>query len=775
MKFKTYLIFPAFYFSFICAQIKGTVTDQISGKPIKDVNIIALEIGTSTNEFGEFSLDVLPGAKLEFSHIGYQKITEIAVYGMNVNLVPVIIESDEIVVRAGLTNETLQQVSSSITVITEQNIRQSGAEHFQTLTDQVPNLNWAGGTSRPRYFQIRGVGERSHYFGEGAPNFSVGFVMDDMDLSGLGMIAQLNDISQIEVFKGPQSSLYGANAIGGLISVHSNDPSENFKIQSSLNFGSDNYYGGQGILNTKLFSGLSLRISLMNNYQNGYRENVSKNVDNSNKREEFLSRIKLKYSLSNMFNILYTYIYSDLKNGYDAWAPNNNTEFITYSDEYGEDSQLTRGYSIRGNFSFSETIAITCINSYTSTDLIHAYDGDWADSTYWHDNHGFDPTVEGWDYSFFDRNERNRTNFTQEIRLSLGPTVVGIFSKTLEEKDNAFGYLFGGAATNGASKFDFRANAGYFQFESNILSSLVMNANFRFEQNKYDYSGLYQGLNDNWEKVDLPHIMFNTDTSMLGYRLSLKYNSDKKTIFYSTISQGYKSGGINQQPYLSKASRPYEPEFIQNAEFGLKRYRESYRTQFSIFYAKRKNQQVSVSSQQVAGDPNSFLYFTANAGSGTIQGLEWEHMQMIFRSLILNFSLGSLYTWVDKFSYNSAENVITYVGDREAAMAPKLTGSFGLNYQNDSGLFASLSASYKHEYFYSDSHDQKSEPYQLLNFNIGKSFNKIIISFWARNVLDERYAIRGFYFGLIPPDYPEQLWKSYGEPRQIGLKLSYSF
>ena len=190
-------------------------------------------------------------------------------------------------------------------------------------------------------------------------------------------------------------------------------------------------------------------------------------------------------------------------------------------------------------------------------------------------------------------------------------------------------------------------------------------------------------------------------------------------------------------------------EFIQNAEFGLKRFRESYRTQFSIFYAKRKNQQVSVSSQQVAGDPNSFLYFTANAGSGTIQGLEWEHMQMIFPSLILNFSLGSLYTWVDKFSYNSAENVITNVGDREAAMAPKLTGSFGLNYKNDSGLFASLSASYKHEYFYSDSHDQKSEPYKLFNFNIGKSFNKVIISFWARNVLDERYAIRGIYFCLL--------------------------
>ena len=185
MKFKTYLIFPTFYFSFICAQIKGIVTDQISGKPIDDVNIIALEIGTSSNEFGEFSLDVLPGAKLEFSHIGYQKITEIAVYGMNVNLVPVIIESDEIVVRAGLTNETLQQVSSSITIITEQNIRQSGAEHFQTLTDQVPNLNWAGGTSRPRYFQIRGIGEAELYSGQGASNFSVGFTIDGVEMDNI--------------------------------------------------------------------------------------------------------------------------------------------------------------------------------------------------------------------------------------------------------------------------------------------------------------------------------------------------------------------------------------------------------------------------------------------------------------------------------------------------------------------------------------------------------------------------------------------------------------
>ena len=72
---------------------------------------------------------------------------------------------------------------------------------------------------------------------------------------------------------------------------------------------------------------------------------------------------------------------------------------------------------------------ITSITSFTETDLVHAYDGDWADSTYWHDNHGFDPAVEYWSYEFYDKNERNRANLTQEIRLSMGSIILGGYFK----------------------------------------------------------------------------------------------------------------------------------------------------------------------------------------------------------------------------------------------------------------------------------------------------------------------------------------------------------
>ena len=775
MKLNTRFFFLTLFTQFLIAQITGIVTDKKSGEPILGVNVVAGEKGTFTNERGEFQLDVPRGIKLEFSHIGYQTQTIKAHTNMSVAMIEAVIMSKEIIVRAGLSDESLQKVASSVTVITGDHIRETGADHFQSLTEQIPNLNWAGGTSRPRYFQIRGIGERSHYFGEGPPNFSVGFVLDDMDLSGLGMVGLLYDIDQIEIFKGPQSSVYGPNAMAGLISLKSTDPTDHFEMRTSTSFGSDNHYGGSSVMNVHFMKNMKLRLGGVNNYSDGFRENVTQSVTHTNKREESFSSMKLSYDPNNQLSILATLIYTKLENGYDAWAPDNNTDFKTYSNDKGEDSQRTYGYSLRANFEASENLSITSITSFTETDLVHAYDGDWADSTYWHDNHDFDPAVEGWAYEFYDKNERNRANLSQEIRLSMGSIILGGYFKHLIEQDEAKGYLFGGVATDAISHYDFQATAGYAQYGLDLTSSLKLKANVRFENNSIIYDGSSQGFNDYWEKIFLPPIHFNIDHSMLGYRAALHYLKDEYTSFYGSVSQGYKSGGVNQQPYLSDISRPYEPEFIQNFEIGLKHATDKYRTQLSVFYGQRKDQQVSVSSQQVEGDPNSFLYYTGNAGSGTIQGFEWENMLNVSSNLSMDASLGYLKTWVDKFIYFASEGMETSGGDREAAMSPVITGSIRLNYSNDSGIFGSVRSSYKSGYFYSDSHNEKAEPYTLTNLALGKSFGKTTAKIWIRNAFDERFTTRGFYFGLIPPNYPDQLWKSYGDPRQIGVSMDYKF
>jgi len=775
MKLNTRFFFLTLFTQFLIAQITGIVTDKKSGEPILGVNVVAGEKGTFTNERGEFQLDVPRGIKLEFSHIGYQTQTIKAHNNMSVAMIEAVIMSKEIIVRAGLSDESLQKVASSVTVITGDHIRETGADHFQSLTEQIPNLNWAGGTSRPRYFQIRGIGERSHYFGEGPPNFSVGFVLDDMDLSGLGMVGLLYDIDQIEIFKGPQSSVYGPNAMAGLISLKSTDPTDHFEMRTSTSFGSDNHYGGSSVMNVHFMKNMNIRLTGIYNYSDGFRENVSLKIIDTNKRKEAFSRMKLSYDPNNRLSILATLIYIKLENGYDAWAPDNNTDFKTYSNDKGEDSQRTYGYSLRANFEASENLSITSITSFTETDLVHAYDGDWADSTYWHDNHDFDPAVEGWAYEFYDKNERNRANLSQEIRLSMGSIILGGYFKHLIEQDEAKGYLFGGVATDAISHYDFQATAGYAQYGLDLTSSLKLKANVRFENNSIIYDGSSQGFNDYWEKIFLPPIHFNIDHSMLGYRAALHYLKDEYTSFYGSVSQGYKSGGVNQQPYLSDISRPYEPEFIRNFEIGLKHAIDKYRTQLSVFYDQRKDQQVSVSSQQVEGDPNSFLYYTGNAGSGTIQGFEWENMLNVSSNLSMDASLGYLKTWVEKFIYFASEGMETSGGDREAAMSPVITGSLRLNYSNDSGIFGSVRTSYKSGYFYSDSHNEKAEPYTLTNLALGKSFGKTTAKIWIRNAFDERFTTRGFYFGLIPPNYPDQLWKSYGDPRQIGVSMDYKF
>src|SRR5690349_24958369 len=94
---------------------------------------------------------------------------------------------EEIVVTATLKQQSLVDAPVSVTVLDERTLRDAGRQHFEDVLQAVPNLHYAGGTSRPRFFQIRGIGEREEW--QGSPNPSVGFLIDEIDFSGMGMPA----------------------------------------------------------------------------------------------------------------------------------------------------------------------------------------------------------------------------------------------------------------------------------------------------------------------------------------------------------------------------------------------------------------------------------------------------------------------------------------------------------------------------------------------------------------------------------------------------------
>ena len=112
---------------------------------------------------------------------------------------------------------------------------------------------------------------------------------------------------------------------------------------------------------------------------------------------------------------------------------------------------------------------------------------------------------------------------------------------------------------------------------------------------------------------------------------------------------------------------------------------------------------------------------------------------------------------------------------RGQAHAPKYSFALGAIYRHAGGFFVRLDATARDEFYYDVSHDQKSQPYQLVNARIGYEADSWSAQLWARNLLNEDYAVRGFYFGNEPPDFPDTLYTRPGDPRQFGLRFTRDF
>ena len=139
---------------------------------------------------------------------------------------------DEIVVKGTWREADSSESTGSIVILDEDTLEEQPLKHFEQLSFLIPNLNFAASDSRPRYFQIRGIGERSGY--EGTPNSSVGFMIDDIDFSGQGGIGTTFDMEQVEVHRGPQGARMGANALAGLRYLKSKDPSNSSILTATI-------------------------------------------------------------------------------------------------------------------------------------------------------------------------------------------------------------------------------------------------------------------------------------------------------------------------------------------------------------------------------------------------------------------------------------------------------------------------------------------------------------------------------------------------------------
>ena len=755
--------------------IFGIVKDSLLNQTLEGVNVLSGSNGTSTDKQGEFIIDA-ETEYLTISHIGFKTVKTLAKDTIFVNLVRDIILSDEIVIVSSLLEQSLFNSSSSIAVIDQNDLKNHNFDHFQDAINHIPNLNFAGGTSRPRYFQIRGIGERSQFFGEGSPNHSVSYELDGIDLSGIGMIGGTIDVNNIEVARGSQSTIFGNNSIAGAINISSYEPERKNLIKVNYKTGKDNYKYTGITANLKALGNSYFRFNFYKNYQDGFRKNKFLGVNNTNKKDETFFRFKMNFSFNENILIKNTFLLSEMDNGYDAWAPDNNKQFFTYSDQPGRDYQNTKAIAsklILKNKNFNTLLRY----SSSSSDIIYSYDSDWGNNAFWEDpsTYNFDSYYYGYyaPYQYFDKTNRTKNNTNSELRFYNKKFSIGAYFKKLEENDDAEGYLFGGEGNvaRASSDYNIDIKAVYAHLNSDLNDKISLSNSLRYEMNDVNYIGESFGYSND----TIPTVRSNKEFNLNGFKSSVAYKISSDFKLFAHASYGYKTGGVNQQPYVSSQNRIYNPEYLGNFEISLKHNTDKIFTNISYFYSERIDQQISISSQQNINDPNSFYYFTTNSENGGFsRGIEFDLNAHISKKLFLKTSFAYLDTWTSKFSYTINNNDFQFGGARQAAMAPKITASASMTYNYKSMSFA-INQSHKGEYYFSDSHNFKSEDYALTNISISKILENFKISVWAKNIFDQKYAVRGFYFGLIPPNYEDQLWVSYGEPAQYGVSFDYNF
>jgi outer membrane receptor protein involved in Fe transport len=661
---------------------------------------------------------------------------------------------EEIIVTATLLPLPLGEVPASVTVLDSALLRAAGVQHFADVMGLVPNLNWSGGTSRPRYFQIRGIGELEQY--QGAPNPSVGFLIDDVDYSGVGMPATSFDVEQVEVLRGPQGTTFGANALAGLIKVKTRDP------RQESEFGTEVTAGDDGILGAGLVAGGGLdsahaaawRLVAQQTSSDGFRRNTYLGRDDTNGRDELTLRGKLHFEPAAEWRIDLAAMRVDIDNGYDAFALDNSLE--TRSDRPGRDAQVSDGATVGvsgdvGGYGIRSTTAAA------RSDIVYSFDGDWANDTYWGE---YAP------YDYFSRYARERRTLSQDLRVDSATSarehgyawVAGAFALRLTEdglqRDEFSGELLRPLLD---SQYEATNVAGYGQGEWLVRDQLVLSVGLRVESRAAEYR-------------DSDGAEFSPDDAMVGGHLSVTGGLGEASSWYATASRGYKAGGFNIGALVPEDRREFEPEYLWNLETGVRVATAdgTFEASLALFHMWRDSQQVATSFQADAGDPLSYVFYTDNAASGRNYGLEASLSWRLRPSLVLGATLGLLESEYLDYHYGERD-----LDGREQAHAPGYQYSLSAEWQSPLGWMMRADVFGCDAFYFDASHDQRSEPYTLVNLKAGYVSKRWSAYAWGRNVLDEEFAVRGFYFGLEPPDFSNELYVQRGDPRQMGVTVEW--
>jgi len=186
---------------------------------------------------------------------------------------------EEVIVSAEKRNESLQDVSLSVTALTEEELETKNITDFVGLSAIAPGVTVAKNEGYKTIISIRGVGDETNQNAIAAP--SVALHMDGIFIaSKFSLRTDFIDLERIEVLRGPQGTLFGQNSTGGTINVISQKPSfDETKGKTDLALGNYGLIKFRGAVNVPLSDKVATRMSIVSTDRNGFSKNILNGQD----------------------------------------------------------------------------------------------------------------------------------------------------------------------------------------------------------------------------------------------------------------------------------------------------------------------------------------------------------------------------------------------------------------------------------------------------------------------------------------------------------------
>lgn len=713
---------------------------------------------------------------------------------------------NEVIITSS-TKETnqLRTLPASVSILSPSQIEGMKISGVKDLSGIVPNLyipDYGSRMTVPVY--VRGVGERS-------TGQTIGLYVDNMPyLDKSAFDFDFTDIQRIEVLRGPQGTLFGRNAMGGIINIYTNSPLNYEQTKVMLTGGNYGLFKANAGISRALSKNTGISASAYYNRNDGFFKNQY-----SGKKEDALdaagARIRFDWAITNNWTaqFMVNYDYTD-----QGAFPYGKYENGKVKDPDFDAPGSYKRQVVGGNFNLNYKNDKFTFNATT------AYQ-------YLDDNMYMD--IDNSPRSVFTINQKQYLNaFTEELTIKSNTQnnyqwSFGLFGFSNDMNTNVLTTMRqDGIQTIMQPMFDeIHANNPYAPVMTVKNTDIPMPGSFQtptyggaiFHQSTYNNlftEGLSvtAGLRIDYEKTKIkydtnigmdldvqmgnrPPVQMQVDTFLKGSesmsfteilpKVAVKYEFNDRNYVYATVANGYKAGGYNIQMFADivqqalrekysgessihiKDAVSYKPEYSWNYEIGFKGelIKNILYGEFAAFYIDVRDLQLTKFVNSGHGR------MLSNAGKSTSKGFEASLSARLFDGFSLNANYGYTHATFNKNdSINYSGNYVPYAPQHTLSIGASYMKSFKNKWIDRINLQAQYNAAGK--IYWTVDNDIYQKFYGTLNLKAAASKGIFELALWSKNTLNTDYAV--FYFESLNQSLAQK-----GKPFQIGVDLSIRF